>query len=143
MKQIDDSKVFKDFVSPNICRDIMCAGFTPQVNYFWRGETKDDLELISFLFDLDDYYKDAYRAIDYVCKPAFILAAFTINDLEQHMPEYCICKDAQRNYEIMVDDKYEVASAKSSRLPDAFGQMMINLVKKRVIDVRQFAKSNT
>lgn len=141
MTQFTDSKIFKDFVSPNICREIMIAGLLPKVNYYWRGDTKEELELISFIFDIDDYYKDAYRAIDSVSKPAYIIAAFTIKDLEQHMPEYCSCKDALGNYELMIDEKYQVESSKSTRLPDAFGLMMVSLLKKRVIDVRKLVNS--
>ena len=141
MTTFTESKIFKDFVSPNICREIMIAGLLPKVNYYWRGDTKDDLELISFIFDIDDYYKDAYRAIDSVSPPAFIIGAFTIKDLEQHMPPYCICKDDQGIYELMMDDKYEVPSAKSRRLPDAFGLMMVSLLRKRVIDVKKLVNS--
>lgn len=134
LETIADNKVLQNYVSPRLCKDLAIAGFKCPHKFFWKVYDMDII-LDTYIFDIDEYYKDGNEVIDKIAPLKERLPAFTIKDIEQHLPDYCICK-LNNKYEICIDGHYRVESAFADRLPDAFASIMLACLKKRVIDLK-------
>jgi len=129
---ITDNKVFQNHVSPHLCEELKYAGFNPKPKYFWKVYEMAVL-LTTYVFDNDEYYRDGDKALDQMVPLKNKLPAFTVVEIESHLPDFCVCK-VNGKYEISLDQAYGVDATTSERLPDAFALMMLAAIRKRVID---------
>lgn len=132
INQITDTPVLKDFVSPLLCEDLMYAGFALHATFSWKIY-HDQVMLHTLAFDIDDYYKDGCAALDKITPPKKILPAFTIKEIEPHLPDYCTCR-VNKMYEMSLDKNYYIEPIKAERLPDLFAFMMLMCIRKKVIN---------
>lgn len=132
---IVDNKVLQNYVSPALCKELVLAGFKCAHKFFWKVYDMDII-LDTYIFDIDEYYKDGNELVDKIAPLKARLPAFTIKDIERHLPDYCVCK-LNNKYEMCIDKNYEVNNVFSDRLPDAFALIMLACIKKRVIDLKE------
>jgi hypothetical protein len=134
-ESITDNSVVHNHVSPRICQELKYAGFSPKAKYFWKVYEMDTV-LDTHLFDIDEYYKEGNEVIDKLVPLKERLPAYTIKEIEKHLPDYCVCK-FNGKYEICIDKNYGVEAVVANRLPDAFALMMMECIRKRVIDLEK------
>jgi hypothetical protein len=139
--KITDNALFQNFVSPELCRDIVTAGFTAEVIFQWKIYPSE-IQLFSKSFDEDSYYSDGSALIDSFHAPIMRVPAYTIKEMETELPAYCLCKDPNGMYIIMFDDAYQLPSCSDKRLPDAFAKGLIQAMKKRIVNLHKANNEN-
>jgi hypothetical protein len=132
---ITDNKLFNNHVSPHLCENLKYAGFKPKCKYFWKVYEMAVI-LDTHVFDTDEYYRDGNKALDQMVPLKNKLPAFTIKEIEDQLPDFCVCK-TNGKYEISMNDQYGVEAITADRLPDAFALIMLAAIRKRVIDVNK------
>ena len=126
-----DNPLYRNFVSPDFCKQLSDAGFCPPAMFYWKVyhlQTK----LVSFVFDPNGYYKEESQLADQLCPPCFLLPAYTFMDIECHLPGYLINSNGANHYEITIDNYYKVESVQANRLPDALAMMWLTGARKRI-----------
>lgn len=132
INQITDTETLQNYVSPLLCSDLKYAGFNCKSTFFWKVYD-DQVSLDTYIFDLDHYYRDGSLLLDKIAPPKEILPAYTIKEIEKHLPDFCVCR-VNTSYELSIDEHYGVQSIKDERLPDLFALMMLACIRKRVIN---------
>ena len=132
MESIVDNNVVKNYVSPRHCQALTDAGFGGINKFFWKVYLSDII-LDTNVFDIDKYYEEGNLLVDYIAPLKMRLPAYTIKEIEEQLPDYCLCKQ-DGGYEIMLDGKYNVDPITNVRLADAFALMLLAMLKKRLID---------
>ena len=131
MTMIDD-QLHKNFVAPNYCQDLLHAGFATQPLFTWKIENHVT-KLQTFIFDDDDYYKLAEAATDFVSPGSkVILPAYTLMDVAAPFNDYFISVSAA-GFEIGLHKIYNLEICKAARMPDAFALLLLQAIKKRLI----------
>lgn len=124
---------YYNFVNPNICRMLRLAGLTEKSVYQWHV-TNNIANLVTYFFDKDDYYSAAAVEIYKVTNPV-IIPAYSLKDMEMVMPGgYSLLKDDFDNYELSLDMLWNVPAVKGKRLPDVFAEMLLQLIRSRIIN---------
>lgn len=131
-----DNPMWKNFVKPALCKELLKADFLKKPNFYWRGYDNGFLSLVCFHFDTDDYYRSGMQTCDGISRPDYVMGAYTIKDIEQHLPDFCVCR-CNNMYEISIDANYRIESCQADRLPDAFAKMMLACIKAKVINLQK------
>lgn len=129
-----DNSLYENFVSPNLCSHLKVAGLCAVSNFKWviRGT---EVRLETDLFDMDEYYKSS-KSLLYDFNNPLILPAYTVKDVEKCLPAYLLTKGTfECDYEISLDQIFKVESKKSSRLPDALAEMLLEAIKKNIVSL--------
>ncbi len=124
------------FVSPNLCKDLLTAGVTYNAQYRWKIYNNREASLTTNIFDLDDYYVAGERQIDMMYPPISVLPAFTIKDIERCLPPYFLSRTDKNIYQVSLDHLYNTDTVGSQRLPDAFALILLESIRKRIVDLK-------
>jgi|ERR1035437_1474216 hypothetical protein len=133
MITFNTSSLYKPFVVPILCRDLVLAGFTAPANYQWKIRNKEAL-LYTTVFDADDYYKESIAHLDYINPPDHIYPAYTIMDVEEPLKDYMITCSAAGEYEISMHSMYNIESYKAPRMPDAIALLLLGAIRKGIVN---------
>lgn len=130
-----ETTLHKEFVSPKLAQELHYAGLTDNVPYFWlQGE--DQHHICTFHFDPDDYYRSTFELlyINNNLKAPKTIPAYRLTDLEDLIAGYTIQK-RNADYHIMLATEYGNHEAHSQRLPDAYAQLIAQMLRTRIINI--------
>jgi hypothetical protein len=130
MTKMSDNQLFRNFVSPDFCRELLEAGFAQPAQYYWKIYSSHT-KLVTFAFDANNYYKEESELADEINPPHFLIRAYTLMDIEIHFPAYLITSNGANHFEVSIDDRYPIEPVTADRLPDAFAKMWIAGARKR------------
>jgi len=131
--QLQDNQLYACFVSPHLCKQLRDMGITHHSPYKWKVR-KSITQLYTNAFDTDDYYIDGNKHTDTVNPPEHVLPAYSIKDIEKIIPGYLLTSDAL-GYTIALDDLYNMPVVNARRLPDVFAELVIMMIKKRLVPI--------
>lgn len=131
-----DLPPYQNFVTPLLCKDLEVAGIICQTSYSWIIRN-NEISLFTILFDQDDYYLNGQKAINNLCPPQDIINAFSIKDVEKIIPEDYMLLKTGKYYEICFNKLYNIQPVQALRMPDAFAMMALELIRKRIIDIKK------
>lgn len=123
---IQETDLHRPFVSTRLCQDLVDAGFTFKPTHRWLNYYEEWV-LATDAFDSDGYYATSINLLPEV-------PAFTGADCEKRLPDYVLSK-LGRCYYLNLRLFNRVPGIQSERLPDAFAEMLLECIKKGVIDV--------
>lgn len=132
-----DSTIYQDFVKPSLCIELMSAGLIPFTAFKWRVK-KNDTQLRTILFDLDDYYIDGFNQLDIIDNPLY-LKAFQIKDMEKLLPDYLLSRN-NNMYELHCSSLFNMDVETSDRLPDVFAITVLKAIQHKKINVESAIK---
>ncbi len=132
MNTVYDNPVFRNFVCPQLCKELQEAGFSEPTHFYWKIYGNDIVKLVSYLFDKQGYYRDESVLADQVCPPLLYLPAFTLMDVQSHFPSYLLEFNGTSHFEISLDSNYPCEPCSANRLPDAFAKMWLQGCKQRI-----------
>lgn len=135
MSNILDIPIYQDFVSPQVCKQLMWQGLNSgPYAYRLHGNIA---ELVSYAFDKDDYYLQADANVGYsnnVYRNAIQhVPAFSIKDMEKLIPGNWLMQKTELGYEIMCESLYQLPAQIDLRLPDAFAKVVLHGLKSRTL----------
>lgn len=128
-------KIIIDHVSPALCGVLKGQGFNIPSSYIWKI-LPDTVRLHTNAFDIDGYYESGEDIIDRLSGVLDHIPAWTITEMERYLPDYLIAR-TNNVYTISIDENYKVGHIEGSRLPDLLASMLIQLLRKRMLDVRK------
>jgi hypothetical protein len=137
MDLLVDNPVYRNFVSPSYCKELLAEGFTSNTSFYWKGYSNQCL-LVSFLFDINGYYKEEAKLADQLCPPEFLYPAYTIQDIELYFPSFMLTSKGTNEFEIALDSMFCCESCIAPRMPDAFAKMMLIGLRKRTLSVKKY-----
>jgi hypothetical protein len=151
-----DQPLYQDFVSPQLCKELMHLGLTPDVPYHYRifGSIS---ELNTFAFDKDDYYQLSQGDIDFInnaklnpfkTTEGFVkiadtqpvrfekVPAYQVKDMEKLLPGNWLLQKNEKGYELLLERIYGIQEQVAFRLPDVFAQAVVFGLKKRIMKLQ-------
>lgn len=137
MKPFAETVKTECFVAPELCSHLMMAGLYPDTAFKWRIY-RDEVKLTTFIYDEDDYYADSVKNLDYMRPPELTIPGYSLTDVEKILPKgYFLTLNDDSNYEISLSKDYNLESCKADRLPDVYAKMLLQCLRKRVMDIRK------
>jgi len=121
------------FVSIRLCGLLQELGLSPDTWAKYRQYSPTEVLIVAPGFDHEGLYQDlgeieGVRA-SYVDTPAY-----TIMDMLQCIPDYCICIE-QLQFLVSSFKGYNLPTTSDKRLPDAAAKMVERIIRDRVIPV--------
>lgn len=142
MQTINETRIRRDFVCPELCETLFSLRVPILSDYYWEI-TKAGSRLLSYAFDEDKYYLDGDRHRHYVSRPDLFFPAYTIKTIEKVLPPGYLLTLSAGSYELMLDDIYKIDPVKADRLPDAFALMLLNCLSKRILDLTSIKRDQS
>lgn len=123
-----ETTISKDFVSPSLCLDMLACGLTDKTPFRWKN-VQNTWILWSDSFDPDNYYQIAK---DWIAEynDIQVLPAYTVAQMESIIPDYLLEKRSGQ-YVLSVENIYGLPSVGNTRLADAFGYLVIEILRNK------------
>lgn len=137
-----DDREHDCYVSPHICRQLVEAGFNIETTFKWKiFQTAVVLDIFR-MHDPDEYYLSMEK-FEKLNPPQYIFPAFTIKDCEKFLPDLLLTVEGGVYKASLVSIYKEVGEAISTRMPDAYAQLLLQALKKRnVIDINKIMQKH-
>ena len=134
------SPLYRNFIDPNLCVQLLRAGLLAKSSFLWVYAGKGKVQLYCNSLDPDGVYSQAISNIAFVDdETANPYAAFQIGDMLPVMPDFAMDKFGDK-YCIMVDTLWKIEPVCAERLPDAFAKMVLELIHAKRIDIKTAIK---
>lgn len=131
MESIVEVPLWHNHISPSLCQELRDCGFPVPSSYFWKIYPSDAV-LATNAFDIDNYYEDAQGIIDKLVPVSDTFPAWTIRELERHLPDFYISR-VGKEYTLAIDDIYNVSPVTASRMVDLFAMMLLKLIRYKMV----------
>ena len=135
IKEVMDNALYENFVNPFLCRDLKEAGLHATSSFEWIIKPDDSIELLTVLFDNDNYYRDTWNTIHHLQKH-ILYPAFSIKDMEKCLPDWFMSRD-HTGYTVAIDKNYNISPYHSERMPDALALVLQQCIRKSMVDLKR------
>jgi hypothetical protein len=135
-----DKSLYCSFVDPNICKQLVDEGLTVDTPYHWICKGKD-AELFTLSFDVDRYYAQAQKNVDFIDAPVRI-PAFQTGDMVKLLPDHMLVKN-NNEWELACSDLFDLQIERAPRMPDVYAWVVLKAFKQRKLNVQVALKTIT
>ena len=132
-----DKAPYHNFLMPSLSKTLFNAGFYHKCLFWWKStQDLDNVQLRTWFFDSDDYYRNAEEMTDHICHTD-IIPAYTMADIITVLPENLFCERVNGFFRITLPAQYNLNAVYHTRMADAFGLMLLQMIKKGHVRIDQ------
>lgn len=136
LKELIEQPIYKNFVAPVLCKDLVQLGFTQMIPYQWNVYPAT-VVLNTHAFDIDEYYKAGQKHIDSIVPVLERIPAYSIMDVDTVISGYSLIKDPfSTHYIAHTIYTQNIYCKKAVRAPDALALLLIELIINKVLNVK-------